>query len=100
MLHRLLIEVNIINNSNISNGNKCKELTFVITGDLHHYKNRNELKSYIEGQGGKVTNSISRSTNFLINNNIESSSNKNKMAKELSIPIISENKFIDKFMGN
>lgn len=98
ILSRLLNEVNIINSSNISNGNKCKELTFAITGDLHHYKNRNELKTYIENQGGKVTNSISKSTNFLINNDIESSSHKNKMANEFSIPIISENEFIDKFM--
>ena len=100
MLHRLLMEVNIINSSNILNGNKCKKLTFVITGDLQHYKNRNELKSYIESQGGKVTNSISKSTSFLINNDIESSSHKNKMANKLSIPILSENEFIDKFMGN
>ena len=92
------MEVNIINSSNILNGNKCKELTFVITGDLQHYKNRNELKSYIESQGGKVANSISKSTNFLINNDIESSSHKNKMANKLSIPILSENEFIDKFM--
>ena len=98
ILHRLLMEVNIINTSNISNGNKCKGLTFVITGDLHHYKNRNDLKTYIESQGGRVTNSISKSTSFLINNDIESSSHKNKMANKLSIPIISENEFIDKFM--
>ena len=98
ILNRLLKEVNIINTSNISNGNKCKELTFVITGDLHHYNNRNELKTYIESQGGRITSSISKSTNFLINNDIESSSHKNKMANKLSIPIISENEFIDKFM--
>ena len=65
---------------------------------MHHYKNRNELKAYIESQGGKVTGSVSKSTSFLINNDVESSSGKNKKAKELSIPIISEEEFIARFV--
>jgi DNA ligase len=72
-------------------------LTFVITGDVHHYKNRNELKVYIESQGGKVTGSVSKSTNYLINNDVDSTSGKNQKAKELSIPIISEDEFIARF---
>ena len=72
-------------------------MTFVVTGDVHHYKNRNELKAYIESQGGKVTGSVSKSTNFLINNDVESTSGKNQKAKELSIPIISEDEFIARF---
>ena len=60
--------------------------------------NRNELKAYIESQGGKVTGSVSKSTSFLINNDVESSSGKNKKAKELSIPIISEEDFIARFV--
>lgn len=78
-------------------GSKCEGLTFVVTGDVHHYKNRNELKAYIESQGGKVTGSVSKSTNFLINNDAESQSSKNKKAHELNIPIITEEEFIEKF---
>lgn len=76
---------------------KCKDLVFVVTGDVHHYKNRNELKAYIEAHGGKVTGSVSKSTNYLINNDLESTSSKNNKAKSLNIPIISEDEFIEKF---
>ena len=75
-------------------GNACDGLTFVITGDVHHYKNRNELKAYIESQGGKVASAVSGSTSFLINNDVTSSSGKNKKAQQLGIPIISEDEFI------
>lgn len=67
--------------------------TFVITGNVHIYKNRNELKSAIEANGGKVTGSVSSNTDFLINNDIDSASSKNKKAKELGISIISEDEF-------
>jgi NAD-dependent DNA ligase OB-fold domain len=98
MLQQLLVELNISQSSSAPIGNSCEGLTFVITGDVHHYKNRNELKAYIESQGGKVTGSVSKSTSFLINNDVESSSGKNKKAKELSIPIISEEEFIARFV--
>ena len=98
MLQQLLVELNISQSSSAPTGNSCEGLTFVITGDVHHYKNRNELKAYIENQGGKVTGSVSKSTSFLINNDVESSSGKNKKAKELSIPIISEEEFIARFV--
>lgn len=98
MLQQLLVELNISQSSSAPTGNSCEGLTFVITGDVHHYKNRNELKAYIESQGGKVTGSVSKSTSFLINNDVESSSGKNKKAKELSIPIISEDEFIARFV--
>lgn len=98
MLQQLLVELNISQSSSAPTGNSCEGLTFVITGDVHHYKNRNELKAYIESQGGKVTGSVSKSTSFLINNDVESSSGKNKKAKELSIPIISEEDFIARFV--
>ena len=75
-------------------GNACAGLTFVITGDVHHYKNRNELKAYIESQGGKVASAVSGSTSFLINNDVTSTSGKNKKAKELGIEIISEDEFL------
>lgn len=76
---------------------KCKGLTFVVTGDVHHYQNRNELKAYIEAHGGKVTGSVSKSTNYLINNDFTSTSSKNTKAKSLNIPIISEDEFIERF---
>lgn len=67
---------------------------FVVTGDVNIFKNRKELQSKIEELGGKVTGSVSKNTNYLINNDIESNSSKNKKAKELNIPIISEDDFL------
>lgn len=78
-------------------GTKCAGQTFVITGDVYHYKNRNELKAYIESQGGKVTGSVSKSTTYLINNDSESQSSKNKKAHQLGISIITEEQFREKF---
>ena len=78
-------------------GNACEGLTFVITGDVHHYKNRNELKAYIESQGGKVASAVSGSTSYLINNDVTSTSGKNKKAQQLGIPILSEDDFIAQF---
>ena len=79
-------------------GNKCNGLTFVITGDVHHYKNRDELKAYIESQGGKVSGSVSGKTSYLINNDVTSTSGKNKKANDLGISIISEDEFISKYV--
>lgn len=77
-------------NSSIKLANK----TFVITGNVNIFKNRNQLKEVIENNGGKVASSISKNTDYLINNNVESSSSKNKKAKELGILIISEEDFV------
>lgn len=96
-VQHLLSELIIEEQEPVETGNKCQGLTFVVTGDVHHYKNRNELKAYIESQGGKVTGSVSKSTNFLINNDAASLSSKNKKAHELNIPIITEDEFIEKF---
>ncbi|MCL2415921.1 MAG: NAD-dependent DNA ligase LigA [Defluviitaleaceae bacterium] len=68
--------------------------TFVITGDLQHYRNRKAMSAVIEAKGGKIAGSISKNTDFLVNNNPASQSSKNKKAKELNIPIITENEFI------
>lgn len=76
---------------------RCQGLTFVITGDVNHYKNRDEFKAYVESQGGKVTGSVSKKTNYLVNNDIESASSKNRKANELGIPIISEEQFLEMF---
>ena len=93
--YRRLVEKLTITSPDVSpSGDKCTGLTFVITGDVHHYKNRNELKAYIESQGGKVASAVSGSTSFLINNDVTSTSGKNKKAKELNIPIISEDEFM------
>lgn len=67
---------------------------FVVTGSVHHYANRNELKADIEKNGGKVTGSVTSKTSYLINNDIDSNSSKNKKAKELNIPIITEEQFL------
>ena len=91
---RLLTKLTVTNPDVSASGTLCAGLTFVITGDVHHYKNRNELKAYIESQGGKVASAVSGSTSFLINNDITSTSGKNKKAKELNIPIISEDEFV------
>ena len=74
---------------------KLANQTFVITGSVNHFKNRNELKEKIESLGGKATGSVTKKTTYLINNNKESSSSKNKKAKELGIPIISEEDFLE-----
>lgn len=69
-------------------------MNFVITGSVEHFSNRKEVKEEIEKRGGKVTGSVTSKTNYLINNDTQSSSSKNKKAKELGIPIISEDTFI------
>ena len=93
LLEKLTVTIPDISTS----GDKCQDLTFVITGDVHHYKNRNELKAYIESQGGKVASAVSGSTSYLINNDVTSTSGKNKKAKELGIQIISEDDFIAQY---
>ncbi len=74
-------------------------MAFVITGSLHSYASRNELKEVIEKKGGKVTGSVTSKTICLINNDNTSSSSKNKKAKELQIPILTEEEFIEQYLG-
>lgn len=74
-------------------------MTFVITGSLEQFENRNQLKDLIESKGGKVVGSVSKNTNFLINNNRESSSSKNKKAIELGIEIIDEERIFNMIRG-
>ncbi|MCR5748397.1 MAG: NAD-dependent DNA ligase LigA [Lachnospiraceae bacterium] len=73
--------------------------TYVITGDLEHFENRNSMVEYIESKGGKVSGSVSKKTYALINNDVSSNSGKNKKAKELGIPVISEEDFIKEVEG-
>lgn len=81
-------------------GGSCAGLTFVITGDVHRFANRNELKALIESLGGKTAGSVSKSTSYLINNDVTSTSGKNKKAKELNIPVISEDDFLARFAAS
>lgn len=91
-----VVEIQKVEKKNTENGT-CNGLTFVITGDVHQFKNRDEFKSYVEAQGGKVAGSVSGKTNYLVNNDVESTSSKNKKAKDLGIPIISEDTFVEMF---
>ena len=67
---------------------------------MHHFRNRNELKAYIESQGGRVASAVSGSTSYLINNDVTSTSGKNKKAQQLGISIISEDDFLAKYGTN
>ena len=69
-------------------------LTFVITGAVHEFRNRDELRAFIEERGGKAAGSVSKNTSYLINNDVSSTSGKNKKAKELGVKIISEDDFL------
>ena len=80
-----------------SAGANLEGLTFVITGAVNQYKNRDEFKASVEARGGKVAGSVSAKTSFLVNNDVNSTSGKNAKAKELNIPIISEAEFISRF---
>ena len=91
------LEEEFVFSSKKENGNISVDLSgkaFVITGSLTHYKNRDELVSIIESMGGKVSGSVSAKTSYLICNDSQSSSSKNQKAKQLNIPIISEEDFI------
>lgn len=78
-------------------GGTCSGLTFVITGDVHVFRNRSEFKEYVEKQGGKVAGSVSGKTAFLVNNDAASASSKNRKASELGVAVISEEEFIARF---
>ncbi|MDO5564099.1 MAG: NAD-dependent DNA ligase LigA [Eubacteriales bacterium] len=92
ILNNLLKEIKIIKHDNID-FLKLKNKTFVITGSLTYYKNRDTLIELIEKEGGKVTSSVTKNTNYLINNDYNSNSTKNKKARELGIKIIKEEDF-------
>ena len=95
---KLLQELNIIKTEqNVSNVLEGK--TFVITGSLNTYENRDALKAHIESLGGKVSGSVSGNTSYLINNDVNSTSSKNKKARELGIPILSEEDFLKLLEG-
>ena len=83
-----------INKEEVSENQTLAGMNFVITGSLEHFSNRGEAKKLIESLGGKVTGTVTGKTNYLINNDTTSNSSKNKKARELGIPILSEEDFI------
>lgn len=93
VLREILKEVHVVAEENDKEQDLAGK-TFVITGSLNHFANRDEMKKLIEDRGGKVSGSVSAKTSYLINNDVMSSSSKNKKAKSLGIPIISEEDFL------
>lgn len=96
---RLLTELEIPKEEESQEAQIFENMNFVITGSVEHFANRNEVKAVIESKGGKVTGSVTSKTNYLINNDIESTSSKNKKARELGVPIISEETFLKMLEG-
>lgn len=95
LLDELEIEVPEEKTETNENGNRLDGINFVVTGSVNHFKNRGELQDKIEELGGKVVGSVSAKTNVLINNDIDSNSSKNVKAKSLSIPIWTEEQFLE-----
>ena len=98
IFRRLLGEVEIPEEEAPAGGQNLAGINFVITGSVEHFANRGEVKEEIEKRGGKVTGSVTSKTNYLINNDVNSTSSKNRKARELGIPIISEEEFM-KMLG-
>ena len=96
-LDELLQEVVLEKPETSADADKLKGKTFVVTGSVNHFNGRSELKEIIENMGGKVAGSVSAKTECLINNDTASTSSKNKKAKELNIPILSEENFMEKY---
>ncbi len=94
IFQKLLAEVEIPKEEEPEGGQNLAGVNFVITGSVHHFANRGEVKEEIERRGGKVTGSVTSKTNYLINNDVNSTSSKNRKARELGIPIISEEEFL------
>ena len=95
LFRRLLAEVEIPKEEITEDSRKFAGVNFVITGSVNHFANRAEVKEEIEKRGGKVTGSVTSKTNYLINNDVNSTSSKNRKARELGVPIISEEEFLN-----
>ena len=99
MVDRLMTELTIEPVEEEEESGEFAGMTFVITGSVERFKNRKELQNLIEMRGGKATGSVTSKTTYLINNNVNSASSKNKKARELGIPILSEEDFIKLLEG-
>lgn len=100
MVDRLLSELTIRQEAVATEGGRFAGMTFVITGSVEHFANRKELQAAIEAEGGKATGTVSAKTTYLINNDTTSNSSKNKKARELNIPILSEEQFLQMLKGD
>ena len=98
-ISNLLPELHLEKPESSTENQNLAGLSFVVTGTLNSFENRNALKEEIEKRGGKVTGSVTSKTECLINNDVTSSSSKNKKAKELNVPILSEEDFLQKYFG-
>lgn len=98
MVEDLLQEVTLQADTPVADSRSMEGLTFVITGSLDHFENRSQLKELIEQCGGKVTGSVTSKTSYLINNDSQSNSSKNKKARELGIPILTEEEWIQQYL--
>ena len=95
LFYRLLDEVTLPEKESDSAPQIFEGKNFVITGSVNHFANRGEVKELIESKGGKVTGTVTSKTDYLINNDVQSTSSKNKKARELGIPIVSEEEFLE-----
>lgn len=98
-IDHLLLELHLEKPESSTENQNLAGLSFVVTGTLNSFENRNALKEEIEKRGGKVTGSVTSKTECLINNDVTSSSSKNKKAKELNVPILSEEDFLQKYFS-
>lgn len=94
LLDHLLAVLHVEKPELLEGGKRLDGQIFVITGSLEHFQNRKELQERIEALGGKVTGSVTGKTSYLVNNDVNSSSSKNRKARELGVPILSEEEMI------
>lgn len=99
LLSHLMPKLELVKESDEGRSDQLAGLTFVITGKVEHFDNRDALKAAVEKAGGKTSSAVSSKTDYLINNDISSGSSKNRKAKELGIPIITEEEFLKMIEG-
>ena len=99
LLSHLMPKLELVKESDEGRSDRLAGLTFVITGKVEHFDNRDALKAAVEKAGGKTSSAVSSKTDYLINNDISSGSSKNRKAKELGIPIITEEEFLKMIEG-
>ena len=99
MIRALLEEITLTQEDPMEGEQTLSGMTVVITGSLNHFARREDLQAEIEKRGGKASGSVSKNTSVLVNNDIASASSKNKKAKELGVPIMTEEEFMEKYFG-
>ena len=99
MIRALFEEITLTQEDSMEGEQTLSGMTVVITGSLNHFARREDLQAEIEKRGGKASGSVSKNTSVLVNNDIASASSKNKKAKELGVPIMTEEEFMEKYFG-